>query len=446
MTDQVAPVVEAYSSRGPATSCWEPSRGSQASAALPACTTRTVGTLGTDGVATTVPGFNPFFGTSAASPHVAAVAALMRQHAPCSTPAAIHDALRAGAVPLGSEPDASGAGRTDAVGAIEELAACPVTLPAPRFPWLGRVKADRVTMSLYTPDSVVGEPTNYRLQVLRPGGSVVTTHELPVTNGERYLGPEILLTPGTAYRFRVQVDVGGQTTPWSPPSPLVIQPFRSLSVFLNQLATDLTVDGFTGEERELISFLVEADYSPGFAALTASQVKNWGPMIDPVTRLYYAYFGRKPDPSGLEHWLQRRRAGVLLDQISGTFAASSEFTRKYGSLTNRGFVELVYRNVLGRAGDPGGITYWTKQLDTKARKRGQVMTGFSESNEHLRKRRGEVVAVNLSYGLLRRIPTNAELATWVPQIGSPDRIAGDRAAEALAQTIFTSLEYIDRVS
>jgi Domain of unknown function (DUF4214) len=308
------------------------------------------------------------------------------------------------------------------------------------------VKADRVTMSLYTPDAVVGQPTNYRLQVLRPGGSVVTTHELPVTNGERYLGPEILLTPGTAYRFRVQVDVGGQTTPWSPPSPLVIQPFRSLSVFLNQLATDLTVDGFTGEERELISFLVEADYSPGFAALTASQVKNWGPMIDPVTRLYYAYFGRKPDPSGLEHWLQRRRSGVLLDQISGTFAASSEFTRKYGSLTNRAFVELVYRNVLGRAGDPGGITYWTKQLDTKKRKRGQVMTGFSESNEHLRKRRGEVVAVNLTYGLLRRIPTTAELATWVPQIGSPDRIAGDRAAEALAQTIFTSLEYIDRVS
>ena len=158
MTDQAAPVVEAYSSRGPATSCWEPSRGSQASAALPACTTRTVGTLGTDGVATTVPGFNPFYGTSAASPHVAAVAALMRQHAPCSTPAAIHDALRAGAVPLGSEPDASGAGRTDAVGAIEALAACPVTLPAPRFPWLGRVKADRVTMSLYTPDAVVGQP------------------------------------------------------------------------------------------------------------------------------------------------------------------------------------------------------------------------------------------------------------------------------------------------
>ena len=74
------------------------------------------------------------------------------------------------------------------------------------------------------------------------------------------------------------------------------------------------------------------------------------------------------------------------------------------------------------------------------------MTGFSESNEHLRKRRGEVVAVNLTYGLLRRIPTSAELATWVPQIGSTDRIAGDRAAEALAQTIFTSLEYIDRVS
>jgi len=50
-------------------------------------------------------------------------------------------------------------------------------------------------------------------------------------------------------------------------------------------------------------------------------------------------------------------------------------------------VELVYRNVLGRPGDPSGVTYWTGQLDAGKKGRGQVMIGFSESAEYQRQRR-----------------------------------------------------------
>jgi subtilisin family serine protease len=68
-----------------------------------------------------------FFGTSAAAPHVAGVAALLREAAPSATAAEIGDALTASAVDLGPDgPDFTfGAGRIDAVAALQELGNVP---------------------------------------------------------------------------------------------------------------------------------------------------------------------------------------------------------------------------------------------------------------------------------------------------------------------------------
>lgn len=55
-----------------------------------------------DGGATTVPGFSPFYGTSAAAPHAAAHAALMLQGG-AFTPLAVTDCMRAGAVDVGAK-------------------------------------------------------------------------------------------------------------------------------------------------------------------------------------------------------------------------------------------------------------------------------------------------------------------------------------------------------
>lgn len=68
-----------------------------------------------------------FFGTSAAAPHVAGVAALLREAAPSATAAEIGDALTASAVDLGPDgPDSTfGAGRIDAVAALQELGNVP---------------------------------------------------------------------------------------------------------------------------------------------------------------------------------------------------------------------------------------------------------------------------------------------------------------------------------
>src|SRR5207247_3481992 len=60
-----------------------------------------------------------FFGTSPATPHSAAVAALLLSKNPSLTPAHIQEALRGGALDIGPEgfDDAAGAGRLDALAA-----------------------------------------------------------------------------------------------------------------------------------------------------------------------------------------------------------------------------------------------------------------------------------------------------------------------------------------
>ncbi len=100
-----------------------------------------------------------------------------------------------------------------------------------------------------------------------------------------------------------------------------------------------------------------------------------------VTRLYRAYFLRAPDSTGLPFWVDRcnRGASSLVD-ISDAFAGSPEFNLRYGALANPDFVTLVYKNVLDRAPDAGGLKASVDFLGRGAR-RGEVMLGFSESPE-----------------------------------------------------------------
>lgn len=104
---------------------------------------------------------------------------------------------------------------------------------------------------------------------------------------------------------------------------------------------------------------------------------------DSVLRLYWAYFLRDPDASGLNYWATILAGGRPLAAISEQFAKSSEFQRRYGSLTNAQFVDLIYDNLFDRNPDPAGAAYWTGALN-KGRTRGAVMIGFSESAEFRR--------------------------------------------------------------
>src|SRR5262249_27114529 len=84
-----------------------------------------------DGVTTSVPGFYSFFGTSAAAPHAAAIAALLKSYNPALTPTQIRTALTNSALDIenpGFDQD-SGSG---IVMALQALQAAPAPVAAPK--------------------------------------------------------------------------------------------------------------------------------------------------------------------------------------------------------------------------------------------------------------------------------------------------------------------------
>lgn len=100
-----------------------------------------------------------------------------------------------------------------------------------------------------------------------------------------------------------------------------------------------------------------------------------------VLRLYRAYFTRDPDADGYGYWLQQYLSGTPLTAISDAFTHTPEFTSRYAGVDNRGFVQLVYQNVLQREPDQAGYDYWVARLNEGALVRGGVMVLFSESPE-----------------------------------------------------------------
>ena len=121
-------------------------------------------------------------------------------------------------------------------------------------------------------------------------------------------------------------------------------------------------------------------------AMTAGALAQglWVPDQDAliIARLYDATFDRLPDPGGLAAWTAVLEGGRPLIDIAAAFAASDEFQNRYGALSNKAFVEQIYRASLDREGDPDGIAAWTRHLDSGA-SRASVLLAFSESAEHV---------------------------------------------------------------
>ncbi len=178
---------EPYSSRGPVTHYFGPVEGTAPAAPLVE-TIAKPNLVATDCGATTffaqlVAGVWRFCGTSAAGPHAAAVAALLRQGKPAATPAQIGAAMTGSAVPVGAfPPNAVGAGLLDADGAMGLLGVSPS----------GEDPGSTVVPPL---EEVAPQPT--------PGASVATPPDSNVPP-EREPGPRGLFRRHPAKLIRVR--------------------------------------------------------------------------------------------------------------------------------------------------------------------------------------------------------------------------------------------------
>jgi hypothetical protein len=102
-----------------------------------------------------------------------------------------------------------------------------------------------------------------------------------------------------------------------------------------------------------------------------------------VTRLYEAALDRLPDQGGFNFWVGAVQHGHALSELAQGFIASGEFQARFGDAasSNGAFVDQLYLNVLGRAGEAGGRDFWVGSLDGGA-SRADVLAAFSESAEN----------------------------------------------------------------
>ncbi len=131
------------------------------------------------------------------------------------------------------------------------------------------------------------------------------------------------------------------------------------------------------------ALITQFSEAPEFVALTGTESAVGG-IEGEIVRIYKAFFEREPDAAGLEFWLAARADGLPLTDIAASFVNAPEFVATYGDLSDGEFINLVYRNVLGRTPDAGGFDFWLAQLTSGAVDRAGLMVEFSESVEFRR--------------------------------------------------------------
>ncbi len=112
---------------------------------------------------------------------------------------------------------------------------------------------------------------------------------------------------------------------------------------------------------------------------TFDQVTGLNTDSGKMFRLYNASFKRLPDPDGLRYWIGNFSSGKDDERaVASSFLASAEFKQRYGeNVSDSTYVNTLYKNVLGRDADTGGLNYWLGQLNSGAETRYEVLLGFS---------------------------------------------------------------------
>lgn len=119
---------------------------------------------------------------------------------------------------------------------------------------------------------------------------------------------------------------------------------------------------------------------PASAAPRARAVTTEAEVRDAVTRLYLGILGRAPDAEGLAAWVGQYRRPASITTMAGGFLASAEYAERFGRPDDPTFVTLLYRNMLRREPDPGGLDGWVTALQ-RGTSRATVAAGITQSPE-----------------------------------------------------------------
>jgi hypothetical protein len=157
--------------------------------------------------------------------------------------------------------------------------------------------------------------------------------------------------------------------------------FDTATSFISKTASEFTVGGNTLTNIERLSF------TDTNVALDIEGANSAGGIY----RTYKAAFNRTPEKTGFGYWIDRADNGASAVQMAEEFVWSAEFQTLYGVTTSDNYltgnnieavVDLFYRNVLGRAPDQGGLTYYTSTIEDQNKTGGLVLAEIADSAEN----------------------------------------------------------------
>ncbi len=146
-------------------------------------------------------------------------------------------------------------------------------------------------------------------------------------------------------------------------------------------ATGRTIADSVAERdgTDTLSSIERLQFSDGVLAFDNLRTDNAGRGY----LIYRAAFDRVPDLSGLGYWIRELDRGQDYGAVvAASFIASSEFIALNGSNTsNAQYVNLLYQNVLHRAGEASGVAYWLSELNNGGA-RSNMLASFAISDEN----------------------------------------------------------------
>jgi hypothetical protein len=119
----------------------------------------------------------------------------------------------------------------------------------------------------------------------------------------------------------------------------------------------------------------------------ASTVTGAAAYTTVLQQVYVAYFGRPADPAGMAYFAARFQdagAPTTIQAVAGAYFTNpalraqidsfgtSQESRDLYPCTNEHFIRAVYRNLLNRDADAGGLAYWAGQLTSGTLTRGNA--------------------------------------------------------------------------
>lgn len=101
-------------------------------------------------------------------------------------------------------------------------------------------------------------------------------------------------------------------------------------------------------------------------------------QLQQLEELYVAFFNRVPEADGLAFWIAQAQGGRSVASIADAFYSAAlaypALTGYAAGMSDTAFIDIVYRNALGRGGaDAEAIAYWSGALASGAQTRGSLV-------------------------------------------------------------------------